>query len=312
MNTRSAKSPVAVVDVGTNSALLLIATRRGKQLESLVEAIATPRLGEGFAGIGRVSEIAVDRLIETIYDYQEIAADHNADQFIVTGTRVFRGARNAKSVIRQICRRTGATIRILSAREEAEYAFRGALSGLPRVRNGVMVDVGGGSTELLSFVNRKITGFTTIKLGAVTLAETTLRRFCHISDTRLRAAAEQADRQFSCMDGEYEPPRARIIAVGGTVTTLAAMDLRSKIYRPDRVHGHRLTIGQLERFLERFRGMKISDLRRRIAFDPGRAAILPAGTFIWVEVLKHLRIKELTVSHRGLNWGVAEQALRTR
>ncbi len=300
-------SPLAAIDIGTNSALLLVVKHKGNNLISLHEECQTPRLGTGLATTGRIVPTAVERLIRTLKHYKHISESLNAEKIIAVGTRVFRAARNSRKVIDEVVRRTGLRIIVLSAKQEAADALRGVLSGFSRMQNGILVDIGGGSTELVLFKKRKIIRSISFPIGAVVLADTALRRFCHISDRRLAKAREEIGRHFSRLPREYFQGSGGVIGVGGTVTALAAMDTGLVKYRPERVHGSELAQRGIGRFLARFRKMTIPAVRRKIPFDPARARVLPAGTFIWAEVLKHLDREHVRVSHRGLHWGVAER-----
>jgi len=300
-------APIAVIDIGTNSALLLVVRREGEKYISLHEESQTPRLGEGYSATKQISPIAVRRLIKTLLHYRAASEKSNAGTILAAGTHIFRAAHNAEAVIADVAGKTGIVIETLSAGDEASCALAGALTGFSRMRKGVLLDVGGGSTELVLFHRRLILRTLSLPLGAVTFAETALKRFRHISDDRLIAARTAAHELFCHISREYAPPAAGLIAVGGTVTTLAALDLGLTTYDPDRVHGYELNRETLERYLQRFRRMTCEEIQRVIPFDPARARVLPAGTFLVAEVLKHLGKNKLTISHRGVRWGLAER-----
>jgi exopolyphosphatase/guanosine-5'-triphosphate,3'-diphosphate pyrophosphatase len=297
--------PIAVIDIGTNSALLLVVRREGEKYVSLHEESRTPRMGEGFSATKKISRIAVERLIDALQYYRSVAERLNAGAIIAAGTQIFRVARNADEVIAEVAQRTGIAVKVLSAEDEAGCSLEGALSGFSLIRKGVLLDVGGGSTELVLFRRRMILRTLSLPLGAVVYAETLLKRFYHISGKRLAEARSAAGKLFCHISREYSPPTSGLIAVGGTVTTLAALDLGLKAYRSERVHGHRLSLETLEWYIERFRKMTIGEIEQAIPFDPARARVLPAGTFLVAEVLKHLGANGLTVSHRGVRWGLA-------
>jgi len=305
------RESLAVIDIGTNSVLLLVVRRLGNRLISLHEESETPCLGMGLAQTGRISSPSITRLIRTLRHYRRICDLSGAARIITVGTQVFRAARNGKRVIKEVARHTGLRITVLPEGEEAKLAFFGAMSGLPQIHHGVLVDVGGGSTEFVLFQNRGIVRSVSLPVGAVVLCETALRRFWRISDTRLARAQAVVSEHFSRLPMEFRHAAGSIIGVGGTITTLAALDRRLKKYHSDPVHGSNLTRRKIERRLVAFRQMTVSDIRRAIPFDPARAPVLPAGTLIWVEVLKHLGGKSITVSHRGLRWGVAESFFKS-
>ena len=139
--------PLAAIDIGTNSALLLVVQHEGNDFVSLHEESQTPCLGDGMAKTGRISAAAVERLIRTLKHYRSTSESLGAAKIIAVGTRVFRAARNSRKIINEVARRTGVRISVLSANQEAAYALIGALSGFSRIQNGILVDVGGGSAR---------------------------------------------------------------------------------------------------------------------------------------------------------------------
>ena len=299
--------PLAVIDVGTNSALLLVVQRVGKEFISLYEEAQTPRVGHGLTKTGRIDAEAIRRLIFTLIHYRKIGESLGAADIITIGTRVFRAANNARQVIDTVALKAGLRIHVLSAKQEAALALGGALSGFAHIQNGVLVDIGGGSTEFVLFRQRKMVHSRSFPIGVVVLAETGLRRFWHISDRRLQHCQSQLSRHFSRLPREYSRSNGDVIVVGGTATALAAIAKGLKKYRSERVHGTELTREDINGFLTRFQRMTITEIRGFIPIDPARAPILPAGTFILAEVCKHLDIERLRVSHRGLRWGIAER-----
>jgi len=303
--TANSTAPLAVIDVGTNSALLLVVRNEHGKFISLHEESQTPRLGEGFSASKRISRTAVKRLINTLLHYRSVAERLKAETILAAGTQIFRVGQNAAEVIAEVARKTGIEIHVLSAEDEAGCALEGALSGFPKVRKGVLLDVGGGSTELVLFRRQLVMRTLSLPVGAVVFSETALKRFRNMSEARLAAARAEAAGLFCHISREYSAPADGLIAVGGTVTTLAALDLGLTIYNPDDVHGYELGRETIEEYVERFRRMTTAEIEAAIPFDPARARVLPAGTFLVAEVLKHLSKNKLTVSHRGLRWGLA-------
>ncbi len=299
-------NPVAVVDIGTNSALLLIARRQGRRLVAIHEETSTPRLGEMLGRTGRIGHKATENLIKILRHYQELVREHHCQTFHCVGTRVFRAARNAASVCDRVKSETGLDIIILSAVKEAQLTLRGALSGLSRLRHGVLIDVGGGSTEFIGFANRKFQRSMSVNIGAVNLADSHLGRFYHIGTQRLTDARTIVNEHLEDVVREYLPAAQSIVGVGGTITTLAAMRKKLRQYRSDRIHGQIVPASWVKRQLNHFRNLPIAELRRLIPYEPERANVLPAGTFIWDTVLNMFTVPAVQVSHRGLRWGVAE------
>jgi len=165
----------AVIDVGTNSVLLLVAekTKSGSVSSPLIrEESRITRLGEGMGRGSNINKDAILRTVDTLREYQELCREHSVETIYVIGTEIFRQARNANEVIKRIKEVTDLDLEILSGDAEAEFSFRSALP----VKSGdedefVVVDIGGGSTEIIAGTKKNKTFAKSLKIGAVSLYE---------------------------------------------------------------------------------------------------------------------------------------------
>ena len=136
---------IAIIDVGTNSTNLLVQDSNGVDV---ARVIATTRLGDTLQQLGTLSAEAIARTVDTIESHIAVAASHNATRIVITGTAACRRASNTQQFIDAVHARTALTVEVLSEKDEATFAFRGALTGLPEVlAPTVVIDIGGGSTE---------------------------------------------------------------------------------------------------------------------------------------------------------------------
>ncbi len=293
---------VAVFDCGTNSLLLTVArVGHKKRIRPLFEAMETPRLGEGLAGKGRLKPKAVARTLWALKKMRQRTLGFKPDYSVIVGTNIFRRASNGKPTARFFERRLGIPFFILTPAEEAQLEFLGAVEGLENNSKVVVVDVGGGSSEIIRGQKRKIKKKISLETGAVRLKEPLGMQ------NRYPPAILQEMWQEVLRKTKGLKPSAgynQAILTGGTATTLVAFHLGLKTYSSRKVHGRKLATTRLETLARRLAAMTLSQRRRALAFDPARADIIVPGVLILTQILQKLKIKKTIISHRGLRWGV--------
>lgn len=301
----------AAIDIGTNTALLLIADirRRGGTivLETIREEQRVPRLGKGVDLQKRLSEESIERVVQVLNEYRAIIEEEypSVNRIAVTATSAVRDSDNREEFTGRIKNNTGFETRVLSGHEEAEYTFQGALSVLDREEQpAVVLDIGGGSTELAR--GTKSTGLLdrcSLDMGCVRFTE----RYLTINPPapeqveQCREAAGQLlrDSDFPVVGG------AELIGVAGTVTSLAFMELELKIYNFSGINDVRLRAGTVEKWTTDILQMSSALLVDRYPeVMQGRADIFPAGMLILEEVMQYYGFEELTVSAGGIRHGV--------
>jgi len=165
----------AVIDVGTNSVLLLIAENAGQGNANITvhrDESRITRLGEGMGTGGIINRDAIQRTVDTLIEYKAICKKHSVESIFVTGTEIFRQASNAGDVIKRIKKDTDLDLEIISGEEEAEFSFRSVIpdkSG--NDDNFVVIDIGGGSTEIIAGTKKGPTFIKSFNIGAVSLYE---------------------------------------------------------------------------------------------------------------------------------------------
>jgi exopolyphosphatase/guanosine-5'-triphosphate,3'-diphosphate pyrophosphatase len=294
---------VGVVDIGTNSTRLLVGRvhAAGDRLEVIRTALTTTRLGENLAG-GLLLARAMARTVDCLQEYREIMAVAGVDEVVVAATAAVREARNRKHFLDLVVAATGFEVRVLSGREEAVYGYLGVVSGLGQMPKEpgepgtpgeiVVVDVGGGSTEFV-WLRGGSPDFRSLPLGAVRMTEGNYTD-AEIAELVGPVAEEVAGRE-----------KVRLVGVGGTVTTMAAMARKLTVYDPEQVHGFRLDREQVERMLNELASVDVEDRKRRPGLQPERADIIVAGVRIVKLIMRALKVRELTVSETDILHGLA-------
>jgi exopolyphosphatase/guanosine-5'-triphosphate,3'-diphosphate pyrophosphatase len=283
---------VAVVDLGTNTTRLLVADVDGR-VDEVVRRTRITRLGEGVDDRRRLLPLPIARVRNCLADYRRELEGLGAERTLLVATSAIRDAENGEAFLGEIEWSYGFTTRLLSGEEEAALTFRGVGA---TDDSTLVVDIGGGSTELIGAGLRA-----SLDIGSVRLTERHLP-----SDPPTAAELESCGAAVRSELPDVHPDRA--IGVAGTITSLAALDLDLAEYDSERVHGHRLSASGIDRQLQRLASMPLAERRQVPALDPERAPVIVAGAVILREVLRHAALDEIEVSERDLLHGAALEA----
>ncbi|UCH64090.1 MAG: Ppx/GppA family phosphatase [Fidelibacterota bacterium] len=292
----------AAIDLGTNTCLLLVARWDGSRLIPLARELRVVRLGAGVDYTGQLSEQALARAAATFREYQGIIESYNCRRVRCVATSAFREATNRDQLHKRLKDATGYDLVEISGREEAKLVLQAVQHEFPYTGgNRVVADVGGGSTEIAIEKDGCLVALESMPLGSVRLTE---RWFHHDppSSEELSSAAKHID---IILDGvDWSLPVSAIVGVGGTVTTFAAINLKLEKYDHSRIHGAVLTVPILEQILALCTDLPLQERLELPGLHPGRADVIIAGGMILRAVMRCLKLDRLTVSDRGLRWGV--------
>lgn len=291
----------ASIDIGTNSILILVAKIIDGDALPIYHGLAEPRLGRGLTTSGNITHDALMASIEAARKFHSKATELGAQDIILYGTEVFRRASNGKDCATKISEAVGAEMRILTPEEEARYAFIGAVSGLPKSGNRLVVDLGGGSMEMI-LGKEHLESWTSLPIGAVNITE------------RFSAAPpleeNTANRLLERISDEIAPlfdidcTNTNLVGVGGTITTLGAINLGLREYSHEKVHGSKIKISRLREIFVEFSKKKIPEIAEMIPFSPARADIIFAGTAVFIALMEKFGFCEITISDHGSRWGI--------
>jgi exopolyphosphatase/guanosine-5'-triphosphate,3'-diphosphate pyrophosphatase len=285
---------VGVVDLGTNSTRLLAADVDGERVQEIERRTEITRLGEGVDERRKLLPLPIARVRNVLSDYRRELERLGAERVLTIATSAVRDAENGEAFLGEIEWSYGFTTRLLTGDEEAALTLRGVTGGRQLDEGTLVLDVGGGSTELITTAER-----TSLDVGSVRLTE----RHLH-SDPPTRDELEAAAADVRELLPRLEPTGA--IGVAGTITTLAALELGG--YDPERVHGFRLEREAVERQLERLASLPLAERRALPGLEPERAPVILGGAVIVREVLDRYGLDGLEVSERDLLHGAALDA----
>ena len=284
---------VAAIDQGTNTTRLLVADVHDGALSEIVRRSTITRLGEGVDERRRLLPLPIARVRNCLSDYRREAERLGAERTLLVATSAVRDAENGEAFLGEIEWSYGFTTRLLSGDEEATLMLRGVGEIGPRT---LVLDVGGGSTELVTAASR-----TSLDVGAVRLTE----RFLHAdppANEELEACAAYVREQLPPLEVDD------CVGVAGTITSLAALDLGLDVYDRERVDGHRLSLPGVEKQLMRLAALPLRERRDVPALEPERAPVIVGGAVIVREVMARYEMDALRVSERDILDGIAYEA----
>ena len=284
---------VAVVDIGTNSTRLLVAEVDGAVRELDRRTIVT-RLGEGVDRTGRLGETPIGRVLTALDSYREAIA--RADVRTAVMTSAVRDAANGPEFAARVQSELGVPTRTLTGEEEAHLTYRGATAMRDDAEPLLVIDIGGGSTELVVGTRGRVSFHASTQNGVVRHSE---RHLHHDPPTREELAALADD-----VDVPVAPARAAV-AVAGTATSCAAIDLELEPYDAARVEGHVLAVERLREIGDRLAALPLEERARMRGLHPDRAPVIVAGVVILLRVLEAYGLDRVEVSERDILWGVA-------
>jgi exopolyphosphatase/guanosine-5'-triphosphate,3'-diphosphate pyrophosphatase len=301
---------VAVIDIGTNTVLLLVARiAGGGNIQPLLYEQRVPRLGRGVDSSGKLDPGAMERVIAVLKEYRDLIAPHAPDATSVCGTSAVRDAANSVEFGRRIREETGFRLEVLGGGEEALWTYRGGVSGVPgsdRVtvpERFTVIDVGGGSTEIITGNRVEIENRISLDLGSVRLTERSLRHDPP-TDGELELAIELTENEIA-RASRFPFAGSTLVGVAGTATSLAILAQGLKTFDVASVTNYRLARDTVESLFRTLRGMPSAAIRDLSAAMAGRSDVIVAGTLIVREIMAHFKFDSMIVSERGVRYGIA-------
>ena len=297
---------IAAVDIGTNTALLLVAeVTKQNEIIPIAQEEKIVRLGQGVDRNKYLNSEAIGRTLMAIREQVKIAENLGAEKILISGTSAVRDAANREILLSEIENNFGITMQVLSGDEEAELTYFGALSNKTLRGDILLVDIGGGSTEFIFGTQQKIKYVFSLNIGSVRLTE----RFVQndpITETEYKSIRRAVKEQLSSLKGF---DTGQLMGIAGTVTTLAAMHLQMNIYDSSKIDNSLLRISQTKKIVSDLKKKTLSQRRKFPGLKHERADVILAGALILLEVMQHFKFNETLVSDRGVRFGLILQEL---
>lgn len=347
----------AVIDIGTNSMRLLLATIKEGQITDRQKYINTTRIGSSVDKNKIISKEGIERNLEALYDFAQKSQQYGAEKITAIATSAVRDAQNRQDFIKQAYEKTGVNIRVISGDEEATLGYKGVIMGLrEHGKNGspclakaqdtregsaytsskptIVIDIGGGSTELIIGQGSQLQQTISLDIGAVRMTErfigtnpVNMKEYREMeraiqeiiedvkqqvilvptdidacnkiytnSNQKNNGARNRDTGKGIAQIGEITHAGLMSAGIGGTITTLAALDQELDPYNPNKVHNYKLSIEDVNNIKKKLLTLTIDEIKELKGIHPKRADIITAGTTILYIIMKGLDLKEITIS----------------
>lgn len=292
---------VTSIDVGSNSILMLVAERSDEgRWDRIEERAEVARISEGLDASGRLSPAPIARALSVLRSFVQRARELHSQRIWITGTAPFRRAENGLDVAQTLSEALGVELCVASGEEEGALTLKATTESFPDWSAMQVLDIGGASTELLHWSPKQLKS-QSIDLGVVRLME---RYVVNDPPTEEELARmREGIRHTLSQQLAKEEGAATLIGVAGTVTSLAALDLKLDTWDPDLVQGHVLRVEAIEAIGRQLWSQTIEERSRAIGLNPRRADVIAVGAWYLWEICTYLEVDHVVVSDRGLRWG---------
>jgi exopolyphosphatase/guanosine-5'-triphosphate,3'-diphosphate pyrophosphatase len=300
---------VAVIDMGTNSTRLLVADVENGRVSEVARESTVTRLGRGVDTSGQLAMEAIEDVCAAVARYVGIYEELGAERVSTLATSAVRDAANREMFIAELRERFAIDARILDGAAEARLTYLGACAEREPDDETLVIDIGGGSTELVLGDGAEVSFYASLQVGTVRHTER------HITNDPPTAGEleELANDVQSLIDealaGSALAHADDGVGVAGTPTSLAAIDQELDPYDPTLVHGYRLSLESIQRMCSELAAMTLDQRLEVTGLHPGRAPTIVAGVVILIQVMRAFGLNQIEVSEHDILWGAALEAV---
>ena len=299
---------IASIDIGTNTVLLLIADVNESSLEitPLLNEYRMPRIGRGLKLKEDIAEDSIEKLFSVLSEYKSIISKYSVDDVLVTGTNALRIAANSAEIVKRIKKQFSLNVNIISGKTEAEFAFLGAVP--VSNKSNLVIDIGGGSTELITGRQNNIEYRKSFQIGSVSATEIYLKNSPPL-DKELSELKIELQTIFAEIKSKLAPNITYSIA--GTPTTLFCMVKEIEYFDDSIVDGGILKYEEISRIIKELKIISPEEIRNRYGkIMRGREDIILGGSIILLNIMMLLNLYDVIVSSRGIRYGAIVSFLK--
>jgi exopolyphosphatase / guanosine-5'-triphosphate,3'-diphosphate pyrophosphatase len=294
---------VAVIDIGSNSTRLLVADVGDGRVTPVERRSTVTRLGRGVDLSGQLAAEAIEAACAAVDPYVATVEELGAEKVDAIATSAVRDATNGGAFVAELRERFALSARVLDGEEEARLTYLGAASETAPTVPTLVIDIGGGSTEMVVGEGRHIDWHVSLQAGVVRHTE---RHFVHDPPTPVELESLAADLRGLIEAARAGAPVAEAgIAVAGTPTSLAAIELELEPYDPRRVHGHVLELRSIQRMLSQLASAPLEQRTQIRGLHADRAPTIVAGVVTLVEAMRAFDLERIIVSEHDILYGAA-------
>ena len=294
---------IAVIDIGSNSIrLVMAAIGRSRFFKIIYDQSVPVRLEEGMRDDGFIHPDRLEKTVRTLGIFRELCDRHQPVQVIAVATEAVRRAANQLEFLARVKKETGLTVRVLSGKEEAFYDYLAVVNSLP-LSDGLVMDLGGGSTELIWVSDRKIRESTSLPIGSISLSQ----RF-GLYD---RVQPQNEDELFEYLFNLYQGipwlkkvPKEQLVGIGGSFRNLGKIDRCLKDYPLNLTHNYKLSQPDLLQIYQMLKSQGLSQRQEIKGLSGDRADIIVGAAAAITALVDFCHVKEITISGHGLREGL--------
>ena len=299
---------LGALDVGSNTVLMLVVEcSPGAAPRRMADMARITRLGRGVDATGRLDPDSAARTLDTIAEFADKARSLGAEKILGAATAALRDAADGAEFVTRVRQYTGIALEIISGESEAGLSYLATRKGLgldPAAKL-LIVDIGGGSTELIRAEHANFEVIS-LQIGSVRLTE----RVVHhdpLENVELAGLRGTVGEALEKLGWSYRPDA--MVGIAGTVTTICAIALGLEQYSPEAIHGYRLGQEHVNSIIERLAELPLEERKRMRGMEPGRADVLLAGAVILERLMAHFSVDQVIVSDQGVRWGLVWREL---
>jgi exopolyphosphatase/guanosine-5'-triphosphate,3'-diphosphate pyrophosphatase len=294
--------------MGTNSTRLLVGDVEDGEVKELERRSTVTRLGRGVDTSRQLATEAIEDVVSAVGEYIKLYEPLEPDVVLALATSAVRDAENSGAFIAELRERFALNARILTGEEEARLTYVGAVAGRAPSDGTLVIDIGGGSTEIVVGSGREMAFHTSLQLGTVRHTERHIRNDPPTAP-ELEALAEDIRKQLFAELAAADVFEIHAgIAVAGTPTSLAAIDQELDPYDPERVHGYVLSLDAIQHMYSMLSGKSLEERLKVPGLHPGRAPTIVAGVVILIQAMRAFGLQEIEVSEHDILYGAALEA----
>ncbi len=294
---------IAIIDLGSNSARLVIANIMDGGYFSVIDELKEPvRLAQDMEIDGFLRPVRVAQTIKTLRTFRTLYESHNVDKVFAYATAAVRKAKNQKSFIEEVQTSCGIKLTVLSQEEEALFVYYGVINSMD-VPKGLIIDIGGGSVKLIYYNRRVLIAQDTLPFGAVTLTE----KFAKYGSPEECACAieKYVTEHLAKLDWlKNLDPETQFIGVGGSIRNLGRISRKLKKYPLDMAHNYHIPFNEFDTIYDTIKPLPAEKLVRIKGLSSARADIFPAALSVIEAVKNYTDFNEIVISGSGLREGV--------
>lgn len=299
---------IGAIDIGTNSMRLLTTDLIDNKLTNRKKYVNTTRIGQGVDENGFITEEAMERNINALKEYHDKCLDYGCEKIYCMGTSALRDSKNRSEFIKRAKDEAGIDVNVVDGEIEAKLGFSGVTNGIDKEGDILVIDIGGGSTEFIFGNKEGIERNVSINIGALRLTEkylsegysdsafSDMRKF--INEQIKDIVAYLNEKEIGCVCG-----------IGGTITSLSAINQNLEIYSMEKVHGSVITREEVQKMMDKFVSCSDEERKHINGLQPKRADIIAAGTEILICIMDNLSKKEVVVSEYDNLEGIAYSSI---